>query len=1000
MTYTRLDASNVAPRVVTTIVNGQIGSPGSYRYYKLNVVSNNGAASEVFELSNLEFYTDDIPGTALKNDTSAIYGMICEHSSTSDPRCVYGSITPDGCSFYLDPDQWDDGAYEVRVKRGTAHEEASTTWTSYSYSGSAANSDFFEYHTTSGYYVVRIGQRDYRSDMQIEVFSTVDYTVPFDPAGVAMIAVRVPNTQISSISALFSGYAPTWDGTIWSEAETVTANPASWLRKLLLTAPNPRPIPGEIIDDAELGSFYDRCVSDAYEVNAVVSGRSVGDAMQMVASCGYAGPRAAETWGVVEDYDTSANPVTQAITPLNSRDLGTEIAIPDAPHAIQAEYFDEDDDYAVTNLTVYADGYDADTATLFEAHTYEGFTNSAKLQTRVEFDLAQPRLRSARYLREMGQEGFTIRRGHTVMLADDVLDSVVAYGVIRTVTVVSSNVESVTLDAVMPFSQALTSMADLVSAGRPMALLIRLDDGTIDERLVKDFSDTAVCSFADPFASGDVAVGQLAVCGFYGAEKRRCRVMGVEPTGIDTRVVHLADEAPELFGGTAELIEPAAGLIRTAGSGVAIMFIYRSMEIDDITTPANDYSGDPASKLTFTRALTASVWRDSVLLTTLDSGEFALDQDANSGTPLGIRIEKSETNLCLRSEEIDNANWSKTNVTVTAAVAVAPDGVTSADSVIESAINGRHAVGKFSVAVTADNTYCWSLYIKPVSGGSTRYPVMTITDSNYPGAGQRAGVEFDLDNVSSQTGVVTGANPVLVGKGIEALPNGWYRIWIAASIGGADAAIGFYLGWNTTHSQTNLGAVYTGDAVSGFYVWGAQIEDGQDWPTSYIPTTSASVTRPADVATLPTTAFDFDTDSGTFSLIARTAPGEQGVQCLAQFDDGTNDNAITISRDSGGDVYFEVTTATVLVASINVGTVVSDTRFGIAVSWAANDFSASLNGAAVVTDSSGAIPAGITTLRIGRTSSGNAWSGHVEQLRYVGPRVTDAKLPGYSAITE
>lgn len=1000
VTYTRLDEENVRLSVVTQVIYGQIGYPGSYRYYKMTILDNNGAASAAIQVGGLRLYTPDCPGTAMNDDYYPNYGALTLHNATVDPRSLYGSITPDGCAFYLDPAEWDDGAYEVRVKRGVAFVETNMVWPSHNYDGSPTTSDFFEYRLSSGYYVVSVGQRDYRSDMQVEVFSTVDYAEPFAPTGVAMIAVKVPNFQINSISALFSGYAPTWDGTIWSETESETANPAAWLRKMLLTAPNPRPIPGEIIDDGELGGFYDRCVAAGHEVNAIINGRTVGDAMQMAASCGYASPRAAETWGVVEDYDTSALPVSQAISPLNSRDLGTEIAIPDTPHAIHAEYFDADDDYAIARLTVYADGHDAATATVFEAHTYDGFTDATKLQTRVEFDLRQTRMRSARYAREMGQEGFTIRRGHVVLLADDVLDGVVAYGIVRSVTTSGGLDSSVTLDAAMPFSQAATSMADMVSSGRPMALLVRLDDGTVVEKLVTDITDGTVCHFADPPDTGTILAGQLAVCGFYGSEKRRCRVMGVEPTGIDSRIVYLADEAPELFGGSAVTIEPAEGLIAEAPNGLAIMFIYRSMSIKDAGTPANNYSGDPSGALTFTRASVASVWRESVLLTALDSGEFALDTEPVAATGMGLRVEGSSTNLCLRSAEMDNANWIKGDTTVTANATTAPDGTVTADAVIEDATTATHSIAKNSLAVTADNTYAWSVYIKPVTGGSTRYPVLNVTIANANSA-TRAGVAFDLANVASQSGLVTGSGPAITDKGIEALPNGWYRIWIAASVGGGDATIGFGLASCQTYANQSNGESYLGDGVSGFYVWGGQIEDGQNFPTSYMPTTSAAVTRSADSVSIPVADFGYDTTRGTISIVGRTAPGNNASQVFAQFDDGTESNRIRIVRDFAGDVHCIVTDGGVEQADIDLGAVANGARFGVSLSWVAGNINASLNGATAIPDtpSAATIPVGITTLWLGRSSTSlSRCFGHIERVRHIKTRATNTQLPALSAI--
>ena len=50
--------------------------------------------------------------------------------------------------------------------------------------------------------------------------------------------------------------------------------------------------------------------------------------------------------------------------------------------------------------------------------------------------------------------------------------------------------------------------------------------------------------------------------------------------------------------------------------------------------------------------------------------------------------EGARTNLCLQSQTLDNATWVKSNVTVTADEAVAPDGTTTADTLTATAGNG------------------------------------------------------------------------------------------------------------------------------------------------------------------------------------------------------------------------------------------------------------------------------------------------------------------------
>lgn len=537
----------------------QIGTPGSYRYYRINFTANNGAANQELRIGHLTMMTHDAFGIAIGADTSTAYGHYCRHNSGSDTRCVYGSLDKNGATFYLDPAQWLPGTYEVRVKRGVAFDNSSFSATSYSYSGNAASSDFFDYRTVSGVYTIRVGQKNYRSDCQMEVFSTVSYDVPVDTTGIACIAIEMKNTVIKSVYAEFTSYAPIWSGGVWTETEVPTKNPAALYRKLLLGWANANPIPGEILELDVFEDWYETCEAQGYECNAVVNGITIRDAKQMLGACGWAAPRDSNEIGILEDKDTSALPARNPFTPANGRNLGTEVVLPDLPHAVRAKFFDETDLYAEKEAVVYRDNYTIETATKYETRPMPGFTNETKVIARTTFDFRQLQLRAKKYIWELGPEGMNIPRGRVVTITDNILKPTQAAGWIKSIQTVGPNIVSITLNNVMPWGRAqddsaavddVTDLTDVLDTSVPMGIFIRVADGSMLLKEVSDVSDSNVCTFVTPFASSGsgVAVDQMVGAGVWGeGVARRVKVMARRPRGRELWRFELADEAPELF---------------------------------------------------------------------------------------------------------------------------------------------------------------------------------------------------------------------------------------------------------------------------------------------------------------------------------------------------------------------------------------------------------------------------------------------------------------------
>jgi len=355
-----------------------------------------------------------------------------------------------------------------------------------------------------------------------------------------------------------------------------------------------------------------------------------------------------------------------------------------------------------------------------------------------------------------------------------------------------------------------------------------------------------------------------------------------------------------------------------------------------------------------------------------------IEYDA-SGNCLGLLMEASRTNLALQSQTFDNAAWTNTQASVSANAATAPDGTQTADTIIEDGstnVHGNRVTTDITIVSNSTNTL--SLYVKAAGRTVAYLKLSGTTDANGV-----AGT-FDLSAVTATpTNFGTGSGGT---ASIQALPNGWFRCVITGAINNAETLARPRL------RIFNGAESYAGDGASGLYFWGAQVEAGA-FPSSYIPTTTVSVARTAD-SCIRTLGSEFSASAGTVVVAGRASGGRDAAQdqYVYQIDDVTFSERYRFVRFIGTDTArFQVSDGGASQAALDA-TFVNSTAFKHAAAWAANDFAASLNGAAVLTDAVGTLPT-VTTLNLGLAPSGlSQMNGHILRFDYWPERKTNAFL--------
>jgi len=400
-------------------------------------------------------------------------------------------------------------------------------------------------------------------------------------------------------------------------------------------------------------------------------------------------------------------------------------------------------------------------------------------------------------------------------------------------------------------------------------------------------------------------------------------------------------------------------------------------------------------RITYSRGSIGTRVNRNRLIETVSANTPRFDYDPVTGECKGLLIEESRQNIILNSTTLSSHTNSDTVDTVTTET-VSPDGTLNSYKVVgNSGARTRQSIYSNSFTMNANSSYTASVFLK---GTATRRYVVMWFDNTHPGNAPTEGPYYGASVfIDLLTGTSTNSSIV------KMIPygNGWYRCHLTATVGASNLTNIFFnvsIGSPNGFSDTGNASIYkyVGDAISGIYYWGPQVEIGA-FPTSYIPTSASTVTRSADLADMRGSNFSswYNSSEGTLyaainNITTRSSLSYDAFVSLAGTDVNRNVMRIYTQTASGGGAQNQFFGAvsyspdgSYAFNSFDTTVTGSPQRIGRAIlSYKKDNFAFTVNGLKPVTDISGDIPVCNRLLIFGASRFQSAPSGTISRLTY------------------
>jgi len=380
---------------------------------------------------------------------------------------------------------------------------------------------------------------------------------------------------------------------------------------------------------------------------------------------------------------------------------------------------------------------------------------------------------------------------------------------------------------------------------------------------------------------------------------------------------------------------------------------------------------DGTGDFTFTRGSVATRINAQGLIENVASGQSRLDYPLIDGVQKGCPhhiLEPQRTNVLLQSNGFDTT-WAFTRASVSQEH-ISPDGALNAWAFIDNATDSTH------------------LMVQSVSLGA-----VTSTASIYAKAGTRdfiafrfegsTGVDYVYFNVKN--GTIGDVNSDYIDVKIENAGNGWYRC-IATRVLGASGNQFIILS-----ADKNGDPTYSGNGDNALYIYGSQVEAGS-YATSYIPTTSTTVTRSAETANGAGNSTTFNDSEGVLMAEISALADDGTFRMIGVFDEKTtNEDRIQIYyRNDANKISFliEENNVNQFVKTLDVTTI----QYNKVALKYGNTSKVYINGFKLAEESGVAIPNNLQRLSFNEQNGSNNFYGNTKQVQYFNSALADTQL--------